>query len=313
MRILVTGAAGFIGSHLAERLLADGHTVVALDALTDYYSPARKRTRLRRLRDQGAITWTLDLAADALAPALRGVEAVYHLAAQPGLSADTPRRAFVRNNVRATERLLDAINDQSSLRAFLQVSSSSVYGADATGPEHTPPAPISAYGRTKLRAERAVRAAASRASWDACVLRLFSVYGPRERPDKLIHKALRCARTGQAFPLYAGSEEHRRSFTYVGDVVDGLTAALYRFDRGRGEILNLGAPTTASTTHILDLVAEAVGQPLCVERVPPRDGDQRRTCAQIQTARRLLDFAPDTPLRTGIAAEAAWLDRVTAD
>lgn len=313
MRILVTGAAGFIGSHLAERLLADGHSVVALDALTDYYAPARKRARLRRLRDRGATAWTLDLAADGLAPALHGVEAVYHLAAQPGLSADTPRRAFVRNNVRATERLLAALADHASLRAFLQVSSSSVYGADATGREHTPPTPISTYGRTKLRAERAVRAAADRAPWDACVLRLFSVYGPRERPDKLVHKALRCARTGQPFPLYAGSRDHRRSFTYVGDVVDGLTAALRRFDRCRSETLNLGAPTTASTQRVLDLVAAVVGRPLCVERVPPRDGDQRRTCAQIQKARRLLNVAPDTPLRTGIAAEAAWMDRVPAD
>ena len=312
MRILVTGAAGFIGSHLAERLLGDGHSVVALDALTDYYDPDRKRARLRQLRDQGATVWALDLAADALAPALYGVEAVYHLAAQPGLSSDTPRSAFWRNNVRATERLLDALSDQPSLRAFLHISSSSVYGADATGREHTPPTPISAYGRTKLRAERTVRAAADRAPWDACVLRLFSVYGPRERPDKLIHKALRCARAGQPFPLYDGSEEHRRSFTYVGDAVDGLMAALRHFDRCRSETLNLGAPTTASTQHVLDLVGEVVGQPLCVERVPPRDGDQRRTCAQIQKARRLLNFSPDTSLRDGIAAEADWLARVPA-
>jgi len=298
MHILVTGAAGFIGSHLAERLLAD------------YYDPARKRTRLRRLQEKGATTWTLDLATDALAPALHGVEAVYHLAAQPGLSANTPRSAFTRNNVRATERLLAALNNAPALRAFFYVSSSSVYGADATGREHTPPAPISAYGRTKLRAERAVRATADQASWDACVLRLFSVYGPRERPDKLIHKALRCARTGQAFPLYDGSEDHRRSFTYVGDVVNGLTAALRHFDHCRSETINLGAPTTASTQHVLDLVAEAVGRPLCIERVPPRAGDQRRTCAQIQKARRLLDFAPDTSLRDGIAAEADWLTEV---
>ena len=312
MRILVTGAAGFIGSHLAERLLADGHSVVVLDALTDYYDPARKRARLRRLEKKGATVWTLDLATDALGPALHGVEAVYHLAAQPGLSADTPRSAFWRNNVRATERLLDALADQSSLRAFLQISSSSVYGADATGREHTSPTPISAYGRTKLRAERTVGAAASQAPWDACVLRLFSVYGPRERPDKLIHKALRCAQTGKAFPLYDGSEEHRRSFTYVEDAVDGLTAALRHFDRCQNETINLGAPTTASTQRVLDLVAAVVERPLCIDRVPPREGDQRRTCAQIQKARRLLNFSPDTSLRDGIAAEADWLARVPA-
>ena len=308
MRVLVTGAAGFIGSHLAEQLSARGHTVVGLDGLTPYYDPALKQARLVQLEEQGIATRQLDLAVDPIRPALREIDVVYHLAAQPGLSSQTSRRTFVRNNVRATERLLTALADHSTLSTLFYISSSSVYGADATGREHTSLAPISAYGRTKLRAEQAVRAAARRASWEACILRLFSVYGPRERPDKLIHKALRCARTGDAFPLYEGSAEHRRSFTYVEDVVDGMEAALRRLDRCQGEIINLGAPTTASTQHVLNVVADTVGAPLCIERVPPRDGDQRRTCAQIQKARRLLDFSPTTTLREGIAAEAAWMD-----
>lgn len=307
MQILVTGAAGFIGSHLAERLVAQGHAVRGLDALTPYYDPSVKRARLDWLAERGVVPVRMDLVEDDLMAAVRDVEVVYHLAAQPGLSSDTPRKTFVRNNVRATERLLDALSEHSSLKAFFQISSSSVYGANATGREHTPPSPISAYGRTKLRAERAVRAAAEHASWDACILRLFSVYGPRERPDKLVHKALRCAQTGRVFPLYEGSEEHRRSFTYVGDVVEGLIAALRRFNHCRGTILNLGTPTTTSTRRMLDLVAKVVGAPICIQRMPPREGDQRRTRAQIQRARRLLNFAPSAGLRTGIAAEAAWL------
>ncbi|MFO8098331.1 MAG: NAD-dependent epimerase/dehydratase family protein [Salinibacter sp.] len=308
MQILVTGAAGFIGSHLAERLASLGHAVRGLDALTPYYDPSIKRARLEGLAEAGVEPMHLDLVDDNLASAVRDVEIVYHLAAQPGLSSRTPRRAFVRNNVRATERLLDALSGHAGLEAFFHISSSSVYGANATGCEQAPPTPISAYGQTKLEAERAVQATAEHAPWDGCILRLFSVYGPRERPDKLIHKALRCAQTGRAFPLYAGSEEHRRSFTYVGDAVDGLTAALYHVDRCRGTILNLGTPTSATTRRVLDLVAEAVGTPLCIDRVPPREGDQRRTCAQIQKAQRLLNFSPSTGLRAGIAAEAAWLN-----
>lgn len=309
MRILVTGAAGFIGSHLAEALAARGHAVTGLDCLTDYYDRSQKQANVARLADRGIETRRLDLAADPLADVLRGIEAVYHLAAQPGLSPETDRRAFVRNNVRATERLLAALAGHDTLRAVLLASSSSVYGTDATGPETATPTPISPYGRTKLQAERRVRRQAKREGWDAALLRLFSVYGPRERPDKLIPKALRCVREGAAFPLYEGSEEHRRSFTYVADAVKGLVAALDRFDRVAGETINLGTPTSTSTLEVLEMVADVGGQPLCLRRVPARAGDQKRTRAQIDKARRLLDFQPATSLREGIAATAAWMEQ----
>lgn len=308
MRILVTGAAGFIGSHLAERLAADGHTVVGLDNFAPFYAPALKRANAKRLADHGIRVWPLDLATDPLTPALDGVEAVFHLAAQPGLSAATSEADFVRNNVRATERLLDALAHQPQVRALLYASSSSVYGLDATHTESDGDlAPTSAYGRTKLQAERAICSARRNAPWDACILRLFSVYGPRERPDKLIHKAIRCAQSGHPFPLHAGSEQHTRSFTYVGDAVAGLVAALDRFDRCAGETINVGSPVSVSTLQALETVASVLDTPLRLHRTPTRPGDQTHTRARIAKARRLLDVAPATSLRDGIAAEVDWI------
>jgi len=206
MRILVTGAAGLIGSHLAERLASRGHSVVGVDCLTGYYDRSLKQSNFDRLSDKGVETRCIDLAEGDLRPALRGVKAVYHLAAQPGLSPKTLQSAFVRNNVRATEHLLPAASGHPRLEAFFFASTSSVYGAGATGQEGAPLSPTSTYGRTKLQAERTVRAFARGEPWHACILRLFSVYGPRERPDKLIHKALRCARTARPSPCTKGAK-----------------------------------------------------------------------------------------------------------
>lgn len=312
MNILVTGAAGFIGSHLAERLVQAGHRVRGVDSFSPFYDPRRKRENAQNLTACGVDILEGDLAADDLRPFLEGVDAVFHLAAQPGLSAETEPGTFVRNNVRATQRLVDVCTESPRLRALVYASSSSVYGADATVAEDGPLAPVSAYGRTKLEAERVIQDTAPTADWDACILRLFSVYGPRERPDKLIPTAIQCALSGEPFPLFRGSEHHRRSFTYVGDAVDGLVAALNRFARCAGEIINLGAPTSVSTMEVLDHVADITRQPLCIRRVPARTGDQRQTEACIDKARRLLAVSPSTPLREGIAAEAGWIQREEA-
>lgn len=307
MRILVTGAAGFIGSHLAERLVRDGHTVRGLDCLTEYYDRSLKQTNVERLREHGVQVWPLDLAEAPLAAPLQDIQVVYHLAAQPGLSAHIPNHTFVRNNVKATERLLAVLEEHPTLEAFVLASSSSVYGAEATGDEEAPLSPVSTYGRTKRRAEQLVRASAKTNAWAATILRLFSVYGPRERPDKLFHKAIRCVQTDQAFPLYEGSGEHRRSFTYVEDAVDGLVAVLDRIQHCAGETINLGNPRTASTRRVLELIEDVAGRPLHIERAAARAGDQSHTRADIRKAQRLLDFSPGTPLREGIAAEMAWM------
>jgi len=306
VRILVTGAAGFIGSHLAERLAALGHQVAGLDCLTNFYPRALKERNVQYLREQGVPVLPLDLAADDLAAAVQGVEVVYHLAAQPGIQATATLPAYLRDNVIATHRLLEAVRQSDTLRAFVNISTSSVYGADATGDEETPPRPTSYYGVTKLAAEQLALAYQRDQGLPACSFRLFSVYGPRERPDKLYPTLIRALLTGQRFPLYEGSEQHLRSYTYVGDIVDGLIAALSRFDRCTGEIFNLGTDIAITTGEGIRIVEALVGQPLQIARQPRRAGDQTRTQANIAKARRVLEYNPKTTPQEGLAQTVSW-------
>ncbi|HKT39384.1 MAG TPA: NAD-dependent epimerase/dehydratase family protein [Ktedonobacterales bacterium] len=305
MRILVTGAAGFIGSHLAERLVAEGHDVVGLDCITDYYSPALKRANARGLQSRGVELLELDLAEDDLAAAVDGVEAIYHLAAQPGLSP-LPFSTYERNNVLATERLLRAARECRSLRIFANIATSSIYGKDATRDEESAPCPASWYGVTKLAAEQLALAAQRDAAFPACSFRLFSVYGPRERPDKLYPRLIHSILADEPFPLFEGSEQHQRSFTYVGDIVDGLLAALSHTDRCIGEIFNLGIETAITTGEGIRIVEQIIGRPARIERRPPRPGDQTRTQANIAKARAVLGYNPATPPEVGLAEAVRW-------
>jgi nucleoside-diphosphate-sugar epimerase len=306
MRILITGAAGFIGSHLAERLAALGHTVIGLDSLTDYYSPALKQRNAQLLHEHGVSVLPLDLAADDLSSAVEDVEVVYHLAAQPGISAAVSYDTYVRNNLTATYRLIEAARTSESLHAFVNIATSSVYGADATGDEETAPRPTSYYGVTKLAAEQLALAYQRDKGFPACSFRLFSVYGPRERPDKLYPTLIRALLTDQPFPLFEGAEQHLRSYTYVGDIVDGLVASLSAFERCVGEIFNLGTDTAITTAEGIRIVEELVGKPARIARQPRRAGDQSRTHANIAKARRVLGYHPPTTPREGLAQTVAW-------
>jgi nucleoside-diphosphate-sugar epimerase len=306
MNLLVTGAAGFIGSHLAERLVELGHSVRGLDYFTDYYLKALKRLNAEQIKQKGVTFMPLDLVEDDLSMAIRDVDFVYHSAAQPGISATTPFETYVRNNIRATYRLLEAVKGSPSFRGLINISTSSVYGADASGDETTEPKPTSYYGVTKLAAEQLALAYARDRGLPACSLRLFSVYGPRERPDKLYSKVIRCIFEDEAFPLCEGSETHQRSYTYVGDAVDGLTAALNTFDRCIGEIFNIGTDVTHTTAEAIRTVEEVIGQRARIERAPKRPGDQLKTHANIEKARRLLGYDPITPLREGVRREVEW-------
>jgi nucleoside-diphosphate-sugar epimerase len=306
MKILVTGVAGFIGSHLAERLADLGHSVIGLDCLTGYYAPALKRLNARVVQDKGIPIHELDLAVDDLSTALAEVELIYHLAAQPGISATTSFETYSRNNITATHRLREATKPISSLKCFVNISTSSVYGRHATDSETIPPKPTSYYGVTKLAAEQLVLAYQREQKLAACSLRLFSVYGPRERPEKLYPQLIQSILEDKPFNLYEGSETHSRSYTYVGDIVDGLVAVLDHLDRVDGEIINLGTDVEVTTGEGIEIVEKILAKPAQKVIKPKRPGDQLRTHANIDKARTLLGYNPTTTLEQGLLAEVTW-------
>jgi len=306
MRILVTGAAGFIGSHLAERLARMGHDVVGLDSFTNYYSRALKESNARDVEAAGARILRMDLATDDLGSAAEGAEVIYHLAAQPGISASTPLEDYIRNNIVATHRIVEAALRCRSLRLFVNVSTSSVYGAHATDPEDVPPKPTSYYGVTKLAAEQLALAYQREKGLPVCSLRLFSVYGPRERPEKLYHRLIRSIVKNEPFPVYEGSEAHTRSYTYVEDALAGILAVLDRAKACVGEIFNIGTDQEIATGEGIRIIEEILGRPAQKVIMPRRPGDQIRTRANIQKARAVLGYAPTTPPRVGLEAEVRW-------
>ena len=306
MKVLVTGAAGFIGSHLSEALLKQGHEVVGVDNFNEYYDRSLKERNAACVRSLGGVVVELDLATDDLEGLLRGVEVVFHAAAQPGLSSKTSDSDYELNNIQATDRLLSACGDSESLEMLFYISTSSVYGKTATSSEEAVPAPTSKYGQTKLAAERAVLAAAEAGELQACSLRIFSVYGPRERPEKLFPLLIRSLQEEEPFPLFEGSLSHERSFTYVGDIVMGLLAALERRFDLDGQIINLGCEQSFTTEQGIGIVEQLMDKKASFESLPPRAGDQLKTAAVISKARRLLGYAPGTDLRDGLAAEVRW-------
>jgi UDP-glucuronate 4-epimerase len=310
MNILVTGAAGFIGSHLAERLADLGHNVRGLDCLTDYYSRSLKEMNAAAIESQGVAFLPLDLAADDLDRAVHDVELIYHSAAQPGISATSTFETYTRNNITATHRLLEAVKESPTLRGFVNISTSSVYGKIATGSEDTEPKPTSYYGVTKLAAEQLVLARARDKGFPACSLRLFSVYGPRERPDKLYPILIRGLLEDKPVPLFEGSEQHQRSYTYIDDIIDGFVAVLNNWDQCVGEIFNIGTDTSITTGEGIQIVEEIVGRRVKVDRKPRRAGDQQETHADIRKARRMLGYDPSTTPRKGLEKTVEWYRRV---
>jgi nucleoside-diphosphate-sugar epimerase len=310
MKIVVTGAAGFIGSHVAERLKNRGADVVGIDAFTDYYEVSIKERNAALLSEKGIPVVRADLAEDGdqdkVRSAVQDASFVIHLAAQPGISDSTPFHHYVRNNIVATEQLVLACQQVTQLRLFLNVATSSVYGFHATDPEDAAPRPASSYGVTKLAAENLVMARWYREGFPASSFRLFSVYGPRERPDKVFPILARALLNDTEFPLFAGSEEHRRSFTFVSDIVDGIEAAVADPERIVGEICNIGSDTSITTGEAIRIMEEIVGRPARIKRLPPRSGDQRETRATIDKIRRLLGYQPKVLPQEGLARYVDW-------
>jgi UDP-glucuronate 4-epimerase len=309
LNILVTGAGGFIGSHLSERLVDLGHSVRGLDCLTDYYARALKELNVEILRGKGVTLLPLDLAVDDLSTAFQDVEFIYHAAAQPGISATSTFETYARNNITATHRLLETVRQLPSLRGFVYLSTSSVYGRVATGSETSEPKPTSYYGVTKLAAEQLILAHTRDQGFPACSLRLFSVYGPRERPDKLYPKLICGLLEDKPVPLFEGSEHHRRSYTYISDIIDGLVAVLHKWDRCAGEIFNIGTDKSITTGEGVRIAEEIVGKQVIIDRKPKRAGDQKETHANIEKARRILGYDPTITPREGLERAIEWYAR----
>jgi UDP-glucuronate 4-epimerase len=296
-RTVITGAAGFIGSHLAEELAARGHEVVGIDCLTDYYDPAEKEENARAVELE-----RLDLAEDELD--FRGFDGVFHLAGQPGVrSFGDVFPTYLRRNVLATQRVFAAAADART-RVIL-ASSSSVYGDAAAypTPEETPPLPISPYGITKLACEHLARAHATGFGLDAVVLRYFTVYGPRQRPDMFVRRVVDALAGGEPFAVY-GDGSQSRSFTYVSDAVDATITAMER--AASGAVYNVGGGDEATIREAIELLERIAGRTLDVHYREAAKGDVRRTKADTTRIRAELGWAPTVALTDGLRAQWEW-------
>jgi UDP-glucuronate 4-epimerase len=294
-RYVVTGAAGFIGSHLAEALIERGHDVVGIDSFTDYYDPALKEENAQALDVR-----RIDLAADELD--FSGVDAIFHLAGQPGVrSFGDVFDVYLRRNVLASQRLFEAAARDGVRVVF--ASSSSVYGEPDTfpTPETTEPRPMSPYGITKLACEQLARAYARSFDLDVVVLRYFNAFGPRQRPDMAFTRIAFALAEGRSFDLY-GDGLQSRSFTYVADVVAATLAAL---DRGSGTY-NVGGGTEATMLDAIAILERLAGRSLEVHHHPAVPGDQRRTLADTTRIRSELGWVPHVGLEEGLSSQWAW-------
>ena len=307
MKILITGAAGFIGSHTAERLASLGHTVVGYDNFSGYYDESLKRENEQSLLKKGIQIIKSDLAENNIS-AFAGTDFdyIFHLAAQPGIAADVTFEDYLKNNIIATNNLLDFASQNKSLQLFANISTSSVYGINATGREDVIPAPVSYYGVTKLAAEQLALKKSREHAFNVCSLRLYSVYGPRERPDKLFSKLITAGLNDTHFELFEGSEAHIRSFTFVDDIVDGIVSVIGKENILNGEIINLGNETECTTQYGIDCIKELLHTDIHTLHIAKRRGDQLHTKADITKARHLLNYDPQTSLKEGLKKQIEW-------
>lgn len=305
MKCLVTGAAGFIGSHLCEKLLEQGHEVTGLDAFIPYYAPALKEANLTQARAHARYRFEKrDLRTDGLDDVVADVEVIFHLAAMPGLAKSwTDFDLYSTCNIQATQRLLEAVRRApQKLKRFIYISTSSVYGKYASGDESLPVKPISPYGVTKLAAEQLCRAFEESYQLPLVVLRYFSVYGPRQRPDMGYHIFIKALLKDEPIVVY-GDGQQVRGNTYINDCTDvTIRAAQARV----GETYNVGGGETASVWDILGKLEKIAGKKAKVRQEAARPGDQRHTFADTTRLRRHLDWEPRTGLDEGLARQVEW-------
>jgi nucleoside-diphosphate-sugar epimerase len=304
MKCLVTGAAGFIGSHLCERLLHAGHSVTGVDAFIPYYPRSMKESNLAPLLAHPSFSFhECDLRNAALAGRVGGTEVVFHLAAMPGLTKSwTDFELYETCNLLATQRLVEAARRSDGLRRFIYASTSSVYGRTSSGDEALPTKPISPYGVTKLAAENLCNAYAEEYGLPLVVLRYFSVYGPRQRPDMGYHRFIQALLTDEPVTVY-GDGIQIRGNTYVDDCVDATLAAV---EAPAGETYNVGGGETASVWQILQKLEAIIGRRATIRQEPARPGDQRSTAADTNKLRRDLGWHPRVTLDEGLARQVEW-------
>jgi UDP-glucose 4-epimerase len=306
-RVVVTGAAGFIGSHLCERLLALGHQVVGIDSFTDYYERTRKEQNLEDSRAHPDFTFEeLDLVDGDLPSVLRGARVVYHLAGQPGVRPSWGGQfdRYIRDNVLATQRLLEAMKE-TPVERLVFAGSSSVYGDAEMFPtkESALPQPVSPYGVTKLAAEHLALLYAKNFGLPVVSVRYFTVYGPRQRPDMAFARFMQALVEGEAIEVF-GDGEQTREFTYVSDAVEGTIKAATA--DVVGQVFNLGGGSRVTINRVLATLEDISRIKAQTKTLPAAPGDPRHTGASINLARERLGWEPRVSLREGLAKQWAW-------
>ena len=301
-RVLVTGAAGFIGSHLCEALLARGDEVLGVDSFTENYSPARKRANLTDALAAGLEFRRLDLTCDALDPVLRRIDVLYHLAGQPGVRSSWSENfdTYARRNLVATQRLLEAALRAGGTR-FVFASSSSVYGNVAERParECDRLAPVSPYGLTKVAAEELIGVYRRVHGLSAVSLRYFTVYGPRQRPEMAFASFIRAVLSGRPLPVL-GDGHQTREFTLVTDAVAATIAAA---ELGTEPSYNVSGGTTSTLLEAIAQIERLTGRSALISFSPSAQGDAYTTSADLTAARRDLGYGPEVSLHDGLALQ----------
>ncbi len=308
MKCLVTGAAGFIGSHLCERLLKDGHAVIGIDAFVPYYPRSFKDNNLQVFKSHANFHfYEIDLRSDPLEDAVEEAEVIFHLAAMAGLAKSwTEFDWYADCNLKGTQRLLEATRNAESLKRFINVSTSSVYGRFSSGDESLPTRPISPYGVTKLAAENLCRAYHEEQGLPMVSLRYFSVYGPRQRPDMGYWKFINAILREEPLTVF-GDGLQTRGNTYVGDCVEATLAAV---DCPVGEIYNVGGGEAVNVWDVIHKLEDIIGKKAIVNQEAGRPGDQRSTFADTAKLKRHTGWRPMTPVDEGLERQVAWQEKI---
>ena len=310
MRCVVTGCAGFIGSHLAERLLEAGHSVIGMDSFSDYYDPQIKRYNIKKaVGNPNFVLIEGDILSLDLENAMYGVDCIFHQAAQPGVrqSWGTNFGVYVHDNIMATQKILEFVKEK-KIRKLIYASSSSVYG-DTILPmkEDNVLKPVSPYGVTKLAAENLCYLYWKNYGVPVVALRYFTVYGPRQRPDMAFHKFVKSILKNEEIIIY-GNGEQSRDFTYIADIIDANMKAVEI--EVAGEVFNLGGGAQVSVNEILKMLAEITGKTPQVRYIEEQKGDVKDTRADISKANKILGYEPKMKLAQGLQEEVNWIKRV---